>query len=63
MKHDVQIPAGWNKMSKAERTQWLAKWFDFNIEQHEKMAEMERAAAEKARKNYRKKNRLGKRRK
>lgn len=63
MGHDTEIPAGWNKMSKEQRTEWLARWFDYNVELHQLIAKMNRTEAEKTRKNYRKRNRLGKRRK
>lgn len=63
MSRDTEFPDNWASMSSAQRSKWLALWFDGNVSMHQEVAKMEREKAEAAWKNYRKKNGRGKRRK
>lgn len=63
MSHDIEFPSGWDNMSQKERSLWMAKWFDLNVDLHQKVGKMKRAEAERFRKKYRDNNGRGKRRK
>jgi hypothetical protein len=63
MTHDTEFPSNWDSMTSAERSAWLAKWFDFNVSLHQRIGNMKRAKAEREWRAYRDKNGRGKRRK
>jgi len=63
MTHDTEFPSNWDMMTSAERTAWLAKWFDANVSKHQNIGNMKRAKAEREWRAYRTKNGRGKRRK
>lgn len=63
MSRDGEFPSNWDDMNDAERTQWLTKWFDMNVDLHQRIGKMQRKKAKAAWENYRNKNGRGKRRK
>ena len=48
------LPSNWDKMTKEQRTAWLASWFDGSYAEHRRVGDMERDKAAKALKKSRK---------